>query len=564
MNGVFRLHSRMIGLTFFLLLLTLLAGTALLGLAGHFLTAAALAGVTAMGFNFFGPSAGIRALTFLRILSRYAEKLVGHDATLRVARDLRVDFFRRLLPLAPLGLGRHRVGDLLARLVADIENVDGLLVRAIGPLLAFGGLSLVAILVATSALPSAGALLGITLLLLAVGIPWAIGQRTNALEQDRARARSELRTAVLEGLEGATDLAALNAMDAWIERIDSASADVGRREHQRRQRLASGVLLHAVVIALSLPAFLWLLMQAAHAGRLSPAAAGGLFFMGVAVYEAAAGMGLAWQSLQAARASKQRLRQVTSQAPLVQEPSAPRTVPAQQALEFRDVTFRWPDEARDVLCCIDLTLAPGQRIALQGDSGAGKSSLLALALRLCDPQSGSVRCGDVDLREFSQSDWHAHVAWLPQDAPVFAGSVRDNLRMGAPDADDARLWSALSQVKMEAAIRALPDGLEAWVGEQGTTLSTGQSRRIALARALLRDAPLLLLDEPTEGLDTETANALLLDLAAASGSRSVLMVSHDELPPGVVHRRYKLIDGRLVLETGIGTTTTLRLSREES
>ena len=192
-----------------------------------------------------------------------------------------------------------------------------------------------------------------------------------------------------------------------------------------------------------------------------------------------------------------------------------------------------------------LRLAPGQRIALQGDSGAGKSSLLALALRLCDPQGGAVRYGGIDLREFTQSDWHSHIAWLPQDAPVFAGSVRDNLRMGAPEADDARLWQVLAQVKMDEAVRALPDGLDAWIGEQGTTLSTGQSRRIALARALLRDTPLLLLDEPTEGLDTETANALLLDLGAASGSRSVLLVSHDELPPGVVHQRFRLVDGKL-------------------
>ena len=548
MNSVFRLHARAIALTLLLLLLTLLAGTALLTLAGHFLTAAALAGVTAMGFNFFGPSAGIRALTFVRILSRYAEKLLGHDVTLRIARDLRLDFFRRVLPLAPLGLGCHRVGDLLARLVADIENVDGLLVRAIGPLLAFAGLALVAVIVATAALPSAGLLLALVLLALAVGIPWIISQRTNALEQCRAHARSELRTAVLEGLEGATDLAALDAVDTWIERIDSASADLAQVDLQRRQRLASGTLLHASVVALSLPALLWLLLDAAHAGRLSAAAAGGLFFMGVAVYEAAAGMGLAWQSLQAARASEQRLSQIANQPPLVQEPATPRPVPAQQTLVFHDVSFHWPGEARDVLRDTSLTLAPGQRIALQGDSGVGKSSLLALALRLCDPQSGSVRYGDIDLRQFSSADWHTHISWLPQDAPVFAGSVRDNLRMGAPEADDARLWSALSQVKMEAAIRALPDGLDAWIGEQGATLSTGQSRRIALARALLRDTPLLLLDEPTEGLDTDTANALLLDIAAASGSRSVLMVSHDELPPGVVHAHYRLIDGRLVME----------------
>lgn len=544
--NVFRLHARPIALSIFLLLLTLLAGTALLGLAGHFLTAAALAGATAMGFNFFAPSAGIRALTFLRILSRYAEKLFGHDLTLRLARDLRVDFFRRVLPLAPLGLGRHRVGDLLARLVADIESVDGLLVRAIGPLLALAGLGVVAVIVAATALPSAGALLAAVLLVLGVGIPIVTGRSASRSETKRAHARAELRTVVLEVMEGATDLAALEATSSWIGRVDTAATEVGQRERERKQRLSLGTVVHAAVVAVSLPAMLWLLLEAAHSGRLSAAAAGGLLFMTVAVYEACAGVSLAWQSLQAARASQYRLQQIVEQPPLVTDPPTASPVPATADLELEEVSFHWPGETRDVLRQATLRIPAGHRIALHGDSGAGKSSLLALALRLCDPQSGSVRFGGTDIRRFKQADWHAQIAWLPQEAPVFAGSVRDNLRMGAPEADETRLWQALAQVKMDGAISALAGGLDAWIGENGATLSAGQSRRIALARALLRDTPLLLLDEPTEGLDADTANELLLDLAAASGSRSVLMVSHDELPEGVVHARYRLVDGKLV------------------
>lgn len=546
--NAFGLPARSIALTLFLLLLTLLAGTALLGLAGHFLTAAALAGVTAMGFNFFGPSAGIRALTFVRILSRYAEKLVGHDVTLRLARDLRVDFFRSVLPLAPLGLGRHRVGELLARLVADIENVDGLLVRAVGPLFALAGLGLTAVVVTAVLLPAGGLLLALALLSLGIGVPYVVARSASNLEAARAQARADLRTAVLEGLEGATDLSALEATAAWIGHIDAATAQVARRERERKAHLSLGIVLHAGIVAVSLPVLLWLLLDAAHGGSLSPAAAGGLFFMSVAVYEAAAGIGLAWQSLQAARASQRRLQQVAAQTPLVADVATSTPVPLHADLEFHQVRFHWPDDARDLLREAGLRISPGQRIALSGDSGAGKSSMLALALRLCDPQTGSVRYGGIDLRQFAQADWHAQIAWLPQDAPVFAGSVRDNLRMGAPEADDARLWRALSQVKMEQAIRALPEGLDAWIGEQGATLSVGQSRRIALARALLRDTPLLLLDEPTEGLDTDTANKLLLDLAEASGSRTVLIVSHDDFPEGVVHESYRLIDGRLALE----------------
>ena len=541
----FRLHARAIALTLFLLLLTLLAGTALLGLAGHFLTAAALAGATALGFNFFAPSAGIRALTFVRILSRYAEKLVGHDVTLRLARDLRVDFFRRVLPLAPLGLGRHRVGELLARLVADIENVDGLLVRALGPLLAFAGLGLVASIVAWMVLPSAGALLVLALLALGTGIPWLTTHRAGKLETQRAQARAELRARVLEGIEGAVDLAAMQAVAAWIDRVDQAALDVATCERQRKARLSLGSLLHAALVAMALPALLWLLLAAVHGGRLLPATAGGLFFMAVAVFEAAAGIGLAWQSLQAARASQYRLQQVATQVPLVREADSPQAVPGPAVLEFNQVVFHWPGETRPVLAGVDLRIEPGQRIALQGDSGVGKSSLLALALRLCDPQQGSVRYGGIDLRRFAQADWHACIAWLPQEAPVFAGSVRDNLCMGDAAADDARLWAVLSQVRMEATIRALQGGLDGWIGENGATLSAGQARRIALARALLRDTPLLLLDEPTEGLDTDTADGLLEDLATACGARTVLMISHDTLPDGVVHQCWRLEDGKL-------------------
>ncbi|MEJ1097879.1 MULTISPECIES: thiol reductant ABC exporter subunit CydC [unclassified Pseudoxanthomonas] len=542
---VFAKHTRPIALAIGLLLLTLLAGTGLLGLAGHFLTAAALAGTAAVGFNFFGPSSGIRALTFARILSRYAEKLVGHDVTLRLARDLRVWFFARVLPLAPLELGRHRVGDLLARLVADIETVDGLLVRAIGPLLALSGLALVCVAVALVVLPSAGMLLAVMVLLLGFAIPVATTMGARTLERERADSRAALRYVVQEAIEGAADLAALDAGDDWITRIDQRSRALAQCERARKRRLSAGTAAHALIAALTLPVVLWLLLDAAYIGTLSPPAAAGLLFMTVALLEAAAGIGLAWQSWQAAKASSRRLRQIAGQTTqvVIAEPRLP--VPETGELQLSNVRFRWPGDPRWVLDGIDLRLRPGERVALCGDSGAGKSSVMALVLRLCDPEAGDVRFGGSDLRHFDPAQWQRRLAWLPQEAPVFAGRVRDNLRMGDPDADDARLWDALAQVKLEALFRESAHGLDTWVGENGATLSAGQSRRLALARALLRDSPILLLDEPTEGLDHDTATELLQDLALASGHRSVLMISHDDLPAGVVHRRYRLLDGRL-------------------
>lgn len=296
LRDVLARHRLRIAWSVGLLLLTLLAGTALLGLSGHFLTAAALAGSAAVGFNFFGPSAGIRALTFVRILSRYGEKLLGHDVTLRIARDLRAWFFARALPLAPLGLGRFRIGELMARLMADIDAVDGLLVRAIGPLLAVLALCLLATLVALAVLPAAGLVLLAALALIAALAPWLAVRSVAALEDERAMARMRLRAAVQEGVEGQQDLVAMDATAAWRAALDERSREVARWEDRRKQRLALATLAHALVTAVALPSMLWVLLTAVHAARIGAAAAGGLFFMTVALLEACAAIAPAWQA----------------------------------------------------------------------------------------------------------------------------------------------------------------------------------------------------------------------------------------------------------------------------
>jgi ATP-binding cassette subfamily C protein CydC len=546
LRDVLARHRRRMALSVVLLLLTLLAGTALLGLSGHFLTAAALAGTGALGFNFFGPSAGIRALTFVRILSRYGEKLIGHDVTLRIARDLRAWFFARALPLAPLGLGRFRVGDLMARLMADIDAVDGLLVRALGPLLAVLSLCLLATAVATAVLPLAGVLLLVALALIAALSPWLAARSVATLEGERAEARARLRATVQEGIEGQQDLVAMDATAAWLAALDERSHDVARWEDRRKQRLALATLAHALVTALALPAMLWVLLSALHAGRIGAAAAGGLFFMTVAVLEACAAIAPAWQAWRAATVAAQRLQDVVDRPATDGDANGSRSPAARGPLELRDVSFSWPGTTRRVLDDASLHIAQGERVLVAGDSGEGKSSLLALVLGLQAPQSGQISFAGDDLATLEPAQWHARIAWLPQDAPVFSGSVRENLHLGDPEADDPRLWQALAQVKLDARFRET--GLDTWVGENGATLSAGQSRRLALARALLRDAPLLLLDEPTEGLDQDTADALMRDVAIASGGRSVLIISHAALPDGVVDSRYRLRDGRLLRE----------------
>lgn len=548
MRSVFGRQRGWLLLSIVLLFTTMLAGVSLLGLSGGFLTGAALAGALGMGatFNFFSPSAGIRGLTMARIVSRYFEKLVGHEATLRIARDLRVWFFRRALPLAPARLGSSRAGELLARLMSDIGEMDGWVVRALGPLLALAGMCVAAIIAAALIYWPAALLLLALAVLVGVGVPLLAVRRGDAGEAQRAQSRATLRTLAYEGLEGVADLTALHARDAWIARVDAAAREVAGRDRRRRRRLIGGNVLHAVLSGLGLLAMLWLALSAFEAGRIEAPYAAALVFMTVALLEVAAGSGIAWQAWQSARVAGGRLQQIIEQPPSVPEAATPASVPAGDAsVVFEQVVFAWPGERRRLLDGVDLHLAVGDRVAIRGDSGSGKTTLSALLLRLWDPGQGSVRYGGVDLRRFAQDDWHRQIAWLPQGAPVFAGSIAENLRLGRPEASDDALWQVLEQVRLGEWARQ-QGGLLAWVGENGATMSAGQARRLALARALLRDAPLMVLDEPTEGLDVDTAHALLTDLAAALGSRSLLMITHDRLPPGVVHREYRLQQGQLL------------------
>lgn len=549
LRSVFTRHRGRLLLTVLLLWTTMLAGTALLGLSGGFLTAAALAGAAGLGsgFNFFSPSAGIRGLTMARIASRYFEKLVGHDVTLRIARDLRVWFFRRALPLAPARLAGVRTGELLARLMSDIGEVDGLLVRAIGPLLALGGISLVGVVSAALIYPPAALLLGALALLIGVGVPWLTVRGAGEQERDRALHRAQLRAQSFEGLEGAADLTALQAREHWKLRVLVAAKQLKSRDRRRRWRLIGGNALHGLCAAVGLVAMLWLALHGVETGAIDAALAAGLVFLTVALLELWAGIGLAWQSWLSGRVAAGRLEQIVEQAPGVTEPLDPVEMPAEAAtVSFEHVVFRWPDQARVLLDGVQLQLRPGERIAIGGDSGSGKTTLSSLLLRLWDPEAGYVRYGGIDIRQFRQADWHRQIAWLPQNAPVFAGSIADNLRLGDPQATDARLWQVLADVRLLGWAEQL-GGLQAWVGENGATMSAGQARRLALARAFLRESPILLLDEPTEGLDVDTAHALLHDMVAALGHRSLLMITHDELPEGIVHRSYRLHGGAVAV-----------------
>lgn len=553
-RAVFIRHAWRMLAAVVLLALTMAAGVGLLAVAGGFLTAAALTGGSALGFNFFAPSAGIRALTFVRIISRYGEKLVGHDVTLRIARDLRVWFFQGALPLAPALLGRARMGELLARLMGDIDLVDGLLVRAIGPLLALVVMGLLACGVAAWLYLPAAALLGVLLLVLGVAVPLVVARGQQAAESHHAQLLEDLRVRVHEGLAGAADLHAMQAENAWQahveEAIDALRVDQVRRQH----RLAGGHLVHALSGALGLVAMLWLVLHGAAAGEVDAPRAAALLFLSLAVLELAAGGAVAWQALLAGCAAWRRLNELIGQTPPVQPRGTEQ--PAQRGdMRLRGVEFRWPGSSRSLLQGVDLKVAEGQHVLISGDSGSGKSTLVALLLRVVDPQAGQLDYSGTDLRELDLAAWHERIAWLPQDAPVFAGSVRDNLLLAHRQASEAQQWAVLERVHLAQWAQSR-DGLETWVGESGAAMSVGQARRLVLAGVLLRDAALVVLDEPTSELDVDTAHALLADLPAIMAGRSLIIISHDTLAHAVADVHYRLAGGRLRAMRNVPADTT--------
>jgi ATP-binding cassette subfamily C protein CydC len=468
----------------------------------------------------------VRAFGISRGVLRYAERLAGHDAALHALGALRLRVYARLERLAPAGLADFRRADLTQRLVGDVDAVLDMLTRVALPYAVAGivGLGSVALVGALS--PVAGAALAAGLLLVGVGVP--VLQRAAARRADARLAplRGELATGTADLLHGLPDLIAYGATDAHLARL--AATDARLRRAEQRSGAAAGTSAAITVLAtgLALLAGLAAGAVAVHAGELRGELLAVIVLTPLAVFEAAAGLPVAAQRFAAARASLRRLAEVLAAPDPVGVPAVPADVPdGPHTLRLSGVTAGWVP-GRAAVRDVDLTLRPGARVALTGPSGSGKSTIAALLVRFLDPTAGSITLDGVDLRRMSPDRVRQIVGYLPEDAYLFDTTIAANLRIARRDATGADLRAALAQARLLDWVDTLPDGLETLVGEHGTALSGGQRRRLALARALLADFRLLILDEPTEHLDDETAAALTRDLLAAAGDRTVLLITH--------------------------------------
>lgn len=533
-----------LALALLLSLITLAAGIALLGLSGWFLTAAFLT-TAGMAFNLFGPSALVRGFSFIRILSRYGEKLSGHDTTLRLLSDLRGWSFAALFPRLPLRGEGLRHGDLVSRLTADIDALDTAFLVAIGPFVTAvlaGGLVVLAMGVL---MPIGIAIYLPGFLLAAIGIPALLVLATRKPGTGLVKANAEARIALLDAIDGRQDLIAFAAIPHAQHRFATAIASLAaaRTRIGKRQGLAAATI--QALAGLTTLGLLILGLDQYGLGTIEAPLLVGLLLAALGSFEASA-MGVrAVSRLGAAAAAAERLEAMAAQPPAVGAVRAPRPIGPDLTLSLDAVWFGH-DASRPVLKGITQSFPPGSRTAIIGLSGSGKSTLLHLLLRLADPDQGVVRLGDTRLDELAEADLHRTIALLGKDAPIFADSIRDNLRIAAPDAGDAALWEALDAARLGDHVRSLPRKLDTLLGEDAQTLSSGQARRLALARVLLTNAPILVFDEPTAGLDRETEAEFLADLAVATGGRTVILATHAALPAGAVDTVLTLKAGRLI------------------
>ncbi|RZE11558.1 thiol reductant ABC exporter subunit CydD [Streptomyces albidoflavus] len=488
-----------------------------------------------------------RAFGIGRAVFRYAERLVSHDVVLRMLADTRVAVFRRLERLAPAGLRGTRRGDLLSRLVADVDALQDYWLRWLLPAGWAALVSTVSVLFMTWLLPAAGAVLAIGLLAAAVGVPLVSGGFARRAERRLAPARGALATRVAEVLTGTGELTVTGALAHRTARTGDADRALTRIRARGAAANALGAGLTAVITGLTTVAAAYVGIRGVSAGALDGVALAVVVLTPLAAFEAVTALPLAVQFRQRVRRSAERVHEVLDAPVPVTEPEAAGPAPESPfPVELRGVAARHPGQARDALTGIDLTVAEGRRIAVVGPSGSGKTTLAQLLLRFLDPRTGSYTLAGASAPGLDGDDVRRLVGLCAQDAHVFDSTLRENLLLADRSATEARLREVLGRARLLEWAETLPQGLDTPVGEHGARLSGGQRQRLALARALLAGFPLLVLDEPAEHLDLETADRLTADLLAATRGRTTLLITHRLAGLEAVDEILVLDEGRIV------------------
>ncbi|ELE8119592.1 cysteine/glutathione ABC transporter ATP-binding protein/permease CydC [Vibrio fluvialis] len=515
------------GLTLGMLLafVTLCASIGLLTLSGWFLSAAAVAGLTIARetFNYMLPGAFVRGFAMGRTAGRWGERVVSHNATFKLLTDLRIFFFEKLAPMIPGRVSNLRDADLLNRLVADIDAMDHVYLRLISPV-TVGVLGIAAL---TTLLCWFDMALGLTLggVLLVLLFVWPVmfyklGKRNGA---ELTQHKAEMRVATLDWLQGYSELTIFGAESRYRDAIYAAQEKLlaNQKVNASFTGLASALLLLANGWTLVL--MLWLAADGVNGQAPDPMIAL-VVFATMASVELLMPIAGAFQHLGQTLTSARRLNEIILSEPDVKFPSEETRHSGQFDITFENLTFNYSGGEQPALKDVSLTIPAGNKVAIVGQTGSGKSTLIQLLCRYWDAQQGDIRIAGTRLQEWKESDLRAAISVVSQRVDILNGSLRDNLIMAKPTANDSELSEMLERVGLGKLLEA--PGLDAWLGDGGRQLSGGEKRRIGIARALLHDGPILLLDEPTEGLDKQTEQQIMALFKSHFENKTVIFITH--------------------------------------
>lgn len=518
-------------LPLFLGLVLMITGLAssigLLTTSGWFLAATAIAGLGTL-FNFFYPSASVRGLAIGRTLFRYFEKLVTHDATFRILAKLRVQVFEKIIPLSPGVLNRYRNSDLLNRLVSDVDTLDSLYLRLIAPFIT-AIFVILAMCIGLSFVNAPLALgLGLSLLLLVFVIPTIFYQLGKKFGDKLVHSRALYRTQFLEFIQAQAELLLFNAEDKLKDNM--AKTEANWQADQQKEANLSGfstalsLFLNGLIIA----AMLWFSSQAEFGNDEYRMAFIALFtFAALASFEILMPLGSAFLHIGQVIASAERVTDIIEQQPLVTfNGKAEFDQNATTLIETKDLSFTYPERQNRALENLNLTIQKGQKVAILGKTGSGKSTLLQLLVRNYDANQGELFLAGKPIVDYAEDTLRSQFCFLTQRVHVFSDTLRQNLQFAsAVNISDEKMIEVLNQVGLGKLLEK-EQGLDIWLGDGGRPLSGGEQRRLGLARILLNDAPILLLDEPTEGLDRETERQILRLILAHAENKTLIMVTH--------------------------------------
>ena len=518
-------------LPLFLGLVLMITGLAssigLLTTSGWFLAATAIAGLGTL-FNFFYPSASVRGLAISRTLFRYFEKLVTHDATFRILAKLRVQVFEKIIPLSPAVLNRYRNSDLLNRLVSDVDTLDSLYLRLIAPFIT-AIFVILAMCIGLSFVNTPLALgLGISLLLLVLVIPTIFYQLGKKFGDKLVHSRALYRTQFLEFIQSQAELLLFNAEDKLKDNM--AKTEANWQADQQKEANLSGfstalsLLLNGLIIA----AMLWFSSQAEFGNDEYRMAFIALFtFAALASFEILMPLGSAFLHIGQVIASAERVTEIIEQQPLVTfNGKAEFDQNTTTLIEAKDLSFTYPERQNRALENLNLTIQKGKKVAILGKTGSGKSTLLQLLVRNYDANQGQLFLAGKPIADYAEDTLRSQFCFLTQRVHVFSDTLRQNLQFAsAVNIPDEKMIEVLNQVGLGKLLKQ-EQGLDIWLGDGGRPLSGGEQRRLGLTRILLNDAPILLLDEPTEGLDRETERQILRLILAHAENKTLIMVTH--------------------------------------